>query len=388
MLDFEFQNVTKVYFGDWSYTKILEELNKYNVKNLLVLCSGDYIKTLGIFSEIEKICKEDSIKYYLESGVVPNPELDYVMSIIGKYRGKSIDMILAVGGGSVIDTAKAVALGYLYEGDVWDYFVSNPVIGNVLPVGVISTIPSSGSETSNAIIITKGSSKKGFEDDKIVPKFVLLNPLYTRTLPTYQMCCGISDILSHLVERYLTNVKSVDTTDFLIEGAIQALILNGNRFIENTDNTDVRREIQWLATIGHNNFMDVGREADWASHRIEHELSGEYKIVHGEGMAVVLLAYLKYIAKVHPIKSAQLAKRILKLEDNDLSERELTFKLIDYFYDFYKKLGLRTSLKEFDITDDKFELMSMRATNNDTSTVGHYYPLDSAKFIEVLQLAL
>lgn len=164
--------------------------------------------------------------------------------------------------------------------------------------------------------------------------------------------------------------------------------LYGNRFVENTEDTDVRREIQWLATIGHNNFMDVGREADWASHRIEHELSGEYKIVHGEGMAVILLAYLKYIANVHPIKSAQLAKRILKLEDNEFYDKELTFKLIDYFYEFYKKLGLRTSLKEFDITNGKFELMSLRATNNDTSTVGHYYPLDSAKFIEVLELAL
>ena len=137
MLDFEFQNATKVYFGDWSYKKILEELNKYNVKNLLVLCSGDYIKTLGIFAEIEKICKVDNIKYYLESGVVPNPELDYVKYIIANYREKSIDMVLAVGGGSVIDTAKAVALGYLYEGDVWDYFISNPIVEKVLPVGVI-----------------------------------------------------------------------------------------------------------------------------------------------------------------------------------------------------------------------------------------------------------
>jgi alcohol dehydrogenase YqhD (iron-dependent ADH family) len=174
----------------------------------------------------------------------------------------------------------------------------------------------------------------------------------------------------------------------LIEGALKALMLNGERVMENPSDYDARAEVQWLASIAHNNLLDTGRESDWASHRIEHELSAQYGITHGEGMAVVMLAYLKYVAIKHPEKTAQLANRLYGIDYSNYSKEQMTLKLIENFSNFYKMLGLRTTLTEMGIDDSHFEEMAMRATSNNTNPVGHYYPLDKDKFVEVLKLAL
>lgn len=388
MLDFEYINPARIIFGAKPYGKVAEILKKYQVHSMIMVYSGEFVKELGIYGEIENICKEQKIHFMPNGNVVPNPKIELVRELVEEGRKNNCDFVLAVGGGSSVDTAKAVALGIPYEGDVWDFFEGKAEPKSVLPIGVISTIPSSGSETSNAAILTNGLNKVGYENEMLIPRFAVMNPQYTRTLPLYQTACGVSDILSHLMERYWTNTEHVDTTDYLIEGAAKALILNGERVMKNPNDYDARAEIQWLASIAHNNLLNTGRQDDWASHRIEHELSAQYGITHGEGMAVVTLAYVKYVAAHHPYKTAQFANRLFHVDYANYTEEEMTLKLADYLEHFYKMLGLKTTLTEMGIDDTRFEEMAMRATKNNTSPVGHYYPLDKDRFIEVLKMAL
>lgn len=308
------------------------------------------------------------------------------LSDLGKE--KAIDFILAVGGGSAADTAKATALGIPYNGDVWDFFEKGVAPERVLPVGVITTLPASGSETSNCAILSNGEWKLGFEDDSIIPRFAIMNPEYTLSLPAYQTSCGVADILSHLLERYFSDVKHTDVTDYLLEGAVKALLVNGERLIDDPSDLDARAEIQWLASIAHNNLLDTGRIADWGSHRIEHELSAQYGITHGEGMAVVLTAWLKYAAKVKPEKPAQLAQRVFGINSFDHSPEEMVLLLGKRLEAFFRDLGLATTLHELEITDEYFDVMANRATKDGAQPVGHYIPLDPQRFVEILKLAL
>lgn len=386
MKDFEYKNPARIIFGQYPYGKVNKILKEKQVKSLLLVYSGDFIKELGIYKEVECICKNNGIKFISNGNVVPNPKIELVRELVSVGRKNGVDFILAVGGGSAIDTAKAVAIGIPYDGDVWDFFDGIIEIKSAISIGVITTLPSSGSETSNASIISNGLYKQGVEDDKMIPCFAVMNPNYTLALPAYQTACGISDILSHLLERYFTNTTYVDTTDYLIEGAVKALLLNGKKVIENPKDYNARAEVQWLASIAHNNLLDTGRLSDWASHRIEHELSAQYGITHGEGMAVVILGYIKYISDKNPHKMAQLANRVFNVDYNNYTEKEMTLILKDNLYNFFKLLGLKTSLTELNIGDEDFEIMANRATNNDANEVGHYYPLNVERFIEVLNL--
>lgn len=385
---FTYYNPAKISFGDGAIEKLPEFLKKLGTRSLLLVYSGDFIKTLGIYDFIKKTAEKENIHFIENGNVVPNPNIELVRELVKAGKENNVDLVLAVGGGSAIDTAKATALGIPYEGDVWDFFKNGAFPEEVINIGVISTLPSSGSETSNAAILSSGEYKLGFEDDSIIPKFAIMDPKYTLTLPPYQTAVGVADILAHLLERYFTTVEHVDITDYLIEGAVRSIILNGSRIVKDPENLDVRAEIQWTATIAHNNLLDTGRVGDWASHRIEHELSAQYGITHGEGMAVVLIAWTKYMADKNPKKLAQLANRVFGVDYHNFTEKEMALKLSDELKHFYADvLGLKTSLKELGINDEHFEDMALRATKNNSSPVGHYIPLDKDKFIEVLRLA-
>ncbi len=386
MIGFEYYNPAKIVFGENSEYKIKDLLKAYEVKSLLLVYSGDFVKELGIYSVIEDAAKELGIAFSENGEVVPNPDINLVRRLVEQGKKDEVDFVLAVGGGSSIDTAKAVALGIPYEGDVWDFFEKGVSPKKVLNVGAVATTASSGSETSNAAILSNGEWKLGFEDDRIIPKFVIMNPRFQLGLPKYQTFVGIADILAHLLERYFSDEKYSDTTDYLIEGAIRALLVNADRLIEDPKNINARGEIQWLASVAHNNFLDAGRSADWGSHRIEHELSAQYNITHGEGMAVVLVAWTKYIAEIKPWRLALLASRVYGADPYDYSEKERAYILSEKLKGFFKKLGLKTSLTELGIDDRDFEVMAKRATRN--GSVGHYEKLNEKAFQEVLRLAL
>ena len=386
MIGFEYYNPAKIVFGEDSEKKLKSLLSQHKVSSLLLVYSGDFIKTLGIYDVITEAVKELGIKFSESGDVVPNPSIELVRKLVAKGKEDKVDFVLAVGGGSSIDTAKAIALGIPYDGDVWDFFDKGVTPEQVLGIGVIATTASSGSETSNCAILSYGEWKKGFEDDRIIPRFAIMNPKYTVNLTSYQTFVGIADVLSHLLERYFSDEKNSDTTDYLIEGAVRALLVNADRLIEDPTNLNARAEIQWLASVAHNNFLDAGRSADWGSHRIEHELSAQYNITHGEGMAIVFTAWTKYIADIKPWRLALLASRVYGKDPYDYSEKERALLLSEELEKFFKKLGIKTHLSELGIDDKDFEVMAQRATKG--GNVGHYVPLDSQKIVEILKIAL
>ena len=388
MKNFNYYNPAEIVFGVDSLNQLKPLLAKQNISSLLFVYSGSFIKDLGIWTAVKKVCEELEVEFHENDAVIPNPEVELVRDLIIQGRSNNIDFVLGAGGGSAIDTAKAIAVGIPYSGDVWDLFEYKAVPEVAIPVGAISTIPASGSEASNCSIISNGHSKVGIEYDCIIPKFAIMDPTFTLSLPAYQTSCGIADILSHMLERYFSNVAYTDTTDYLIEGAIQALLLNAQRLINNPKNLNARSEVQCLAFLAHNNLLDIGRTADWGSHRIEHELSAQYGITHGEGMAIVTVAWMKYIAFKKPEKLAQLANRIFHIDYYNHSKTEMAEMLADNFRKFFISLHLKTTLVEMDISSKYFEDMALRATNNGTQTIGHYFPLNKNQIIDILKLAI
>ena len=386
MIGFEYYNPAKIVFGEDSEQKLTDLLRANEVHSLLLVYSGEFIKELGIYDVIENAVSELGIRFISNGNVVPNPSVSLVRELVAQGKENDVDFVLAVGGGSSIDTAKAVALGIPYEGDVWDFFEKGDVPEKVLPIGVIATTASSGSETSNCAIISNGEWKLGFEDNRIIPQFAIMNPRYTVGLPAYQTAVGIADVLAHLLERYFSDARNSDTTDYLIEGAVRALLVNADRLIKDPTNVNARAELQWLASVAHNNFLDAGRIADWGSHRIEHELSAQYNITHGEGMAVVFTAWIRYIAEKKPWRPALLATRVFDVDSYDYSEEERALLLADKLEAFFRKLGVKTTLTELGIDDKDFEIMAKRATRN--GTVGHYVPLDAGSIQEILKIAI
>ena len=386
MIGFEYYNPAKIVFGEDSEKKLKDLLSAHGVTSLLLVYSGDFIKDLGIYQVITDAVKELGIKFSENGEVVPNPSIDLVRKLVLQGKKDDVDFVLAVGGGSAIDTAKATAIGIPYEGDPWDFFEKGVVPEKVLPIGIIATTASSGSETSNAAILSSGEWKLGFEDDRIIPKFAIMNPRFTAGLPSYPTFIGVADVLAHLLERYFSDEKNSDVTDYLIEGAIRALLVNADKLLKDPKDINARGEIQWLASVAHNNFLDAGRRADWGSHRIEHELSAQYNIAHGEGMAVVFVAWTKYIAKEKPWRSALLASRVFGVDAYNYSEEERAEKLSEILKAFFQKLGLKTTLTELGIGKEDFDIMAQRATRN--GPVGHYIALDKDRFKAVLELAV
>ena len=386
MIGFEYYNPAKIVFGEGSENSLVSLLKDQKVKSLLLVYSGAFVKELGIYDVITKAVEELGIKFSESDKVVPNPSIELVRELVEQGKKDEVDFVLAVGGGSSIDTAKAVAIGIPYDGDVWDFFSRGVSPETVLGIGVIATTASSGSETSNCAILSSGEWKLGFEDDRIIPKFAIMNPRYTINLPPYQTFVGIADVLSHLLERYFSDEKNSDTTDYLIEGAIKALTINARRLLEDPKDINARAEIQWLASVAHNNFLDAGRRADWGSHRIEHELSAQYNITHGEGMAIVFVAGTKYIAGIKPWRLALLASRVYGADPYDLSEEQRALFLSEELEGFFRKLGVKTKLSELSIDDKDFKVMADRATKN--GKVGHYVPIGSQDIQEILRLSL
>ncbi len=386
MIGFTYYNPAKIVFGEGSERKLADLLREHKVTSLLLVYSGEFVKTLGIHDAVLDAVKELGIAFSESGEVVPNPSIELVRKLVAQGRRDHVDFVLAVGGGSSIDTAKAIAIGIPYDGDVWDFFEKGVSPASVLPIGVIATTASSGSETSNAAILSNGEWKLGFEDDRIIPKFAIMNPRYTANLPAYQTAVGVADVLAHLLERYFSDELHSDTTDFLIEGAIRALLVNGDRLIADPTDINARGELQWLASVAHNNFLDAGRRADWGSHRIEHELSAQYNITHGEGMAVVLVAWTKYMAERKPWRPALLAARVFGADTFLYSEKERAYILAGELERIFRKLSLRTTLTELGIDDRDFEIMAKRATRN--GTVGHYLPLTAEAITDILKLAL
>ncbi len=388
MESFSFYNPARIVFGTDALDNLGGLLKAHGATSLLMVYSGPFVKDLGIYDGVKNACSENGIKFFESDEVVPNPRIELVRKLVDFCKENKIDFLLPVGGGSAIDTAKAVAIGVNYDGDVWDFFTKDVEPNGVLPIGAISTIPASGSESSTATIISNAEFKLGYEHEELVPKFALMNPTYTLGLPDYQTACGIADMLSHLLERYFSPSTHTDATDFMIEGAMKALLLNAERVRKNPKDLDARSEVQLLGTVAHNGMLDMGRVSCWGSHRIEHEVSAMYDATHGEGMAIVFIAFCKYMAEHKPERIAQLANRVFGYDYHDYSEKEMALKVADELERFFTFMGLKTRLRDLGVQEKDFAEMASKATKGGTSPVGHYMPLDEAKIIDILKLAM
>lgn len=389
MLNFNYFNPANIYFGLNEEQRVGELVDKWSkTKKVLVLYSGDYYENLGIAKTIHEELANYDIRYFENGEVVPNPALSLINELSTFVKKNEIDFILAVGGGSVIDTAKATALGSLYDGDTWDFFTGEKEVSEALPIGAISTVASSGSEMSPATIVSNQEFKLGVESEQIIPKFSIVNPAFTIKLPKYYTGVGTADILSHLLERYFSKVDHTDITDYLLEGAIRSTLINGTKLMNDLENYDLRAEMSLTAIVAHNNSLELGREPDWGSHRIEHELSGQYGVVHGEGMVVVTLAWMKYVSRFFPEPFLKYGIRVFDIDPIVYSKEEIIALAIEKTRDFFVKLGMRTTLTELGIDHAHFEVMADRATKSDSQTVGHLKPLNSSDIVEILKLAI
>jgi hypothetical protein len=315
MENFTFLSPTKIIFGRGVENQVGDETRVYS-KKVLLHYGGGTIKRIGLYDRVVKSLRDAGVEFIELGGVQPNPRLSLVKQGIELCRKHNIDFILAVGGGSVIDSAKAIAVGVPYEGDVWDFYSGKEVPEKALPVGVVLTIPAAGSEASKSSVITNedGWYKRGLNVEIIRPKFAIMNPEITFTLPPYQTACGAADIMAHVMERYFTHQKDVDFTDRLCEATLKTIIKNVPIVLEEPENYQARAEIMWASTIAHNDLLSTGRIGDWASHAIEHELSGIYDVPHGAGLAVVFPAWMKYVYKEDVDRFVQFATRVWDVE--------------------------------------------------------------------------
>ncbi|NQT66711.1 MAG: iron-containing alcohol dehydrogenase [Actinobacteria bacterium] len=386
MENFTFKNATKIIFGKDTENQVGIETARYGGKVLLHY-SGGSIKKYGLYNRILKSLRDANLEIIELGGVQPNPRLSLVKKGIDICRKEKVDFVLAVGGGSAIDSAKAIASGVPYNGDVWDFYTGKAVVDKVIPVGVILTIPAAGSEASNSSVITneEGLYKRAFTSEKLRPRFAILNPEISYTLPPYQTACGVSDIMAHIMERYFTTVKNVDLTDRLCEAALKTVISNIPIILKEPENYEARAEIMWAGTIAHNDLLGTGRIGDWGSHGIEHELSGIYDIPHGAGLAVVFPAWMKYVYKQDVERFAQFAVRVWNVEAdfNDIEKVALTG--IRRLEDFYKRIGLPITLKEANVPYDRLEEMARKCTER--GPTGNFVKLNKDDVLEILMLA-
>ena len=348
MNNFTFYSPTKFVFGKNTEKEAGALVKEFGGSKVLIHFGGGSAVKSGLLGRVEKSLASKKIPYVELGGVHPNPLDTLVYKGIEICKKEGIDFILAVGGGSVIDSAKAIAIGSLYDGDFWDFYSGKASPKKALPVGTVLTIAAAGSEGSGDSVITKekGMVKRGTGGECIRPRFSILNPALTQTLPAYQTACGATDIMAHVCERYFTNTKNVETTDRLCEAVLLAMINETPKVIKNPDDYEARANIMWAGMVAHNNIVGVGREQDWNSHGIEHELSGLYDCAHGAGLAVIMPAWMDFVYKHDVMRFAQWATRVWGCK-MDFSNPEATAKEgIKRFRLFLKSIGMPLNFAE------------------------------------------
>ena len=347
MNDFDFYSPTYFAFGKDREQDAGALVRRFGGAKVLIHYGGGSVVRSGLLDRVKSSLTAEGIPYIELGGVKPNPRSGLVREGVELCRREGVDFVLAVGGGSTIDSSKAIAAGTVYDGDFWDFY-SGKYIEKALPVGTVLTIAAAGSEGSPDSVITNedGMFKRGATGDAIRPKFSILNPVLTQTLPPFQTACGITDIMAHLYERYLTNTKEVEVTDRLIEALLLTMIHEGPRVIADPDNYEARANIMWAGMMAHNNSCGVGRSQDWNSHNIEHELSALYDCAHGAGLAVTMPAVFGYVMDHDIMRFAQVAVRVWGCQ-MDFAHPEVTAKAgIEALRDFLRSIGMPGTLGE------------------------------------------
>ncbi|HOF34118.1 MAG TPA: iron-containing alcohol dehydrogenase [Spirochaetota bacterium] len=389
MNNFSFQNATKIIFGKGTEENVGEE-TKLHADKVLLHYGGGSIKQSGLYDRVTASLKKSGVVFVELAGVKPNPRLSLVKEGIKICRDNGIKFILAVGGGSVIDSAKAIAVGVPYSGDVWDFYDGKGTPKEALKVATVLTIPAAGSESSPSSVISDDEKqlKRGLTVEIIRPVFSIMNPELTYTLPEYQTACGAADIMAHIMERYFTNTTDVELTDRLCEATMKTLINNVPKILKKPDDYASRAEVMWTGCVAHNDILGTGREGDWGSHMIEHEISAIYDVAHGAGLSVVFPAWMKYVYKHNVNRFVQFASRVFNVEIDFYNPEKTALEGIRRLEMFFESIGLPVRLSQMNIKDDKISEMAAKSTQKDSFAVGNFVKLKTSDVAEILKLAL
>ena len=391
MDNFTFYSPTYFVFGKDEEINAGHYVKRFGGSKVLIHFGGGSAQKSGLLDKIRSSLKNEGIRFVELGGVKPNPRDGLVYEGINLCRKENIDFILAVGGGSVIDSAKAIAAGAVYDGDFWDYY-EGKTVDKALPIGTVLTISAAGSEGSGDSVITKekGMFKRATTGEALRPKFSILDPALTQTLPAYQTACGITDILAHLYERYLTNTKDVEVTDRMIEALMLTMIKEGPIAVADSNDYQSRANIMWAGMMAHNNSCGVGRSQDWTSHNIEHELSALYDCAHGAGLAVVMPAVFTYNLEHDVMRFAKVAVRVWGVE-MDFEHPEVTaLEGINALRRFLKSIGMPGNFAELGAKEEDIDELAHKCCYGDvnTGTTGGFVTLNEDDVKAIYRLML
>lgn len=389
MENFNFYSPTEFIFGRGRENECGKYVKKFGgTKVLIHYGSGSAVRS-GLLERVKSSLDAENIFHIELGGVQPNPRDTKIYEGIELCRRENVDFILSVGGGSCIDSSKGIALGVPYDGDFWDFYDSDKPVEKALPIGTVLTIAAAGSEGSGASVVTKenGMLKRDTGSDLLRPKFSVLNPELTFTLPAYQTACGAADIMAHVFERYFTNTTEVEITDRLCEAVLLTMIKEVPRVIAEPDNYEARANIMWAGTVAHNDIVGVGREQDWNSHRIEHELSGLYDCAHGAGLAVVMPSWMEFVMHHNVMRFAQAAVRIWGCEMNFEAPEETAVNGIKAFRRFLRSIGMPINFDELGAKEKDIPVLVNKLGLGDGKT-GGFVKLSSSDVAEILKIAV
>lgn len=387
MENFNFYSPTEFVFGKGRENEAGTYVKKYGGTKVLIHYGGQSAKKSGLLDRVIASLDKEGVPYVELGGVQPNPRDTLVYKGIDLARTETIDFILAVGGGSVIDSAKAIAMGVPYEGDFWDFY-SGKTAAKALPVGTVLTIAAAGSEGSGDSVITKedGMLKRGASSPAIRPRFSVMNPELTMTLPPYQTACGATDIMAHVFERYFTNTKEVEITDRLCEAVLATMVRETPRVIADPANYEARANIMWAGTVAHTNVVGVGRDQDWNSHGIEHELSALYDCAHGAGLAVIMPAWMEFVYKHDVMRFCQMAVRVFGCNMNYDDPESTAVAGIKAFRRFLHDIGMPVNFTELGAKVEDIPVLVEKFGLGDGQT-GGFVKLSSTDVAEIYKIA-
>ncbi|MDO5734731.1 MAG: iron-containing alcohol dehydrogenase [Eubacteriales bacterium] len=391
MQNFDFRSPTYFAFGRDTEHRAGELCRRFGAKKVLLHYGQGSVIRSGLLDRVKQSLEAAGVDFVELGGVVPNPHLSLVYEGIEICRRESVDLILAVGAGSAIDSAKAIAVGAVNQEDIWQLITERKEITKALPVATVLTLPATGSEASSSTVITNTATKQkyGFGSELLRPVFSIMNPELTFTLPQYQTACGIMDMMSHLFERYFTPSTGVDLTDRMIEACLLSIIDNTKVVMQEPVNYDARANLMWAGTLAHNNIVGVGRVQDWSSHAMEHELSALYDVAHGAGLAVVFPAFMRYTMDHDIERYAQLASRVWQVEPQFKNLRQTALAGIEALEAFIRdELKLPLSFAELGAKAEDIPYLTERCRFGAQDKLGHFRPLSRADVAEIYKLAL
>lgn len=388
MNNFQFYSPTEFVFGKGTENEAGTYVKKHGGTKVLLHYGGGSAVRSGVLDRVKRSLEAVGIQYVELGGVKPNPRDTLVYEGISICRAEGVDFILAIGGGSSIDSSKAIAMGVPYEGDFWDFYAGKAILHAALPVGTVLTIAAAGSEGSGDSVVTKEADglKRGTGSDLIRPRFSILNPELTCTLPAYQTACGATDIMAHVFERYFTNTQEVEITDRLCEAVLLTMVKETPRVIAQPDLYEARANIMWAGTVAHTNIVGVGREQDWNSHGIEHELSALYDCAHGAGLAVIMPAWMEYVCQHDVMRFAQIAVRLWGCQMNFANPEETAREGIRCFRRFLHSIGMPINFAELGAKEEDIPKLVEKFGIGDGKT-GGFVSLTAADITEIYRIA-